>query len=266
MFLKVSKFINGSLKNIIIQGGRAKWGWSRMAVCLDNLVGKRFWGPKDGFGKGIIFSDRSFIKARARVNEKEEVYQGQRNAIRGSLARSYSVKAPKRSWRHAVLIMRNSVSSSWKDIEHGLARELNSHHTVNPIAVDRAMTWSSIEVDKKGLEELGLYIILGVGEVCFERWTPDNQLSNSKIVYQNEWVGIQGLPINLWNFHVFKVIGQKIGGLLDVASCTANLSFLPYAIVQLRGNKGGFIQENLEIFCWGKKINIRFFLLNGRTT
>ena len=91
------------------------------------------------------------------------------------------------------------------------------------------------------MEDLGLFRIPGVGEVCFEKWTLDNQLTNSRIVCNSGWVGIQGLPINLWNFHAFNVIGQKSGGLMDVASCTVDLSFLSYAIVRLRGNKSGFI-------------------------
>ena len=47
---------------------------------------------------------------------------------------------------------------------------------------------------------------------------------------------------------------------MDLATCTVDLSFLPYAIVQLRGNKGGFIQINLEIFCWGKELGYDSFL------
>ena len=53
---------------------------------------------------------------------------------------------------------------------------------------------------------------------------------------------------------------------MDLASCTTDLSFLPYTIVQLRGNQGGFIQDKLEIFCWGKRIKIKFFPLNGRAS
>ena len=129
VFLKFSKLINDSLKNIIIPGGRAKWGWTRMAVCLDNLVGKRFWGSKGGFRKGVNYGDRLFIKARMQYTSFGNM--SKRNAVRGSLAGSHSVKVPKRSWRDAVLIMRNSVSSSWKAIEHSLARELNTHNVVN---------------------------------------------------------------------------------------------------------------------------------------
>ena len=35
-----------------------------MVVCLDNLVGKRFWGSKGGFRKGVNYDASSFIQAR----------------------------------------------------------------------------------------------------------------------------------------------------------------------------------------------------------
>ena len=64
VFLNVSKLINGILKNIIIPGGKDKWGWTRMDGCLDNLVGKRFWGSKGGFTKGFKFGATPFSKYR----------------------------------------------------------------------------------------------------------------------------------------------------------------------------------------------------------
>ena len=103
VFLKFSKLINDSLKNIIIPGGRAKWGWTRMAVCLDNLVGKRFWGSKGGFRKGVYHGVRSIIKPQmyfARNNGKEEMHQGiyssvnkcKWSTVRRSLPGSHSFK------------------------------------------------------------------------------------------------------------------------------------------------------------------------------
>ena len=53
-FLKVAKLANGGLQNIIILGGNHKWGWKRMELCLDNLVGKRFWRPKSDRFQGVL--------------------------------------------------------------------------------------------------------------------------------------------------------------------------------------------------------------------
>lgn len=48
LLMKIVKLSKGSLKNIIIPGGNLRWGWRKMADCLDNLVEKRFWRSKGG--------------------------------------------------------------------------------------------------------------------------------------------------------------------------------------------------------------------------
>lgn len=63
---------------------------------------------------------------------------------------------------------------------------------------------------------------------------------------------------------MFNVIGQKCGGLLDIAKCTTDFTFMNYAIVRFRGNIGGCTQEQIDIHCWGTKITIRTFSLKER--
>ena len=104
------------------------------------------------------------------------------------------------------------------------------------------------------MEILGRLFIPQVGEVKLVRWSPDSQLNNTKIVCRNSWLGIEGLPFNMWNKHVFKVIGRKCGGLLDIARCTEDFTCLTQAVLKLKGKEGGFIDERMEIYCWGKKI------------
>ena len=110
VFLKFSKLVNDSLKNIIVLGGSSKWGWTRMAVCLDNLVGKRFWGSKGGFRKGVNYDASSFIQARKLGRNMQEFTKilmsikgcsldskRKRCDARGSLAGLHSVNVPKRN-------------------------------------------------------------------------------------------------------------------------------------------------------------------------
>ena len=42
------------------------------------------------------------------------------------------------------------------------------------------------------------------------------------------------------------------------------MKYLNHARLQLKGNHQGFIPETLEIFCWGKKIQIKLFALSER--
>ena len=140
----------------------------------------------------------------------------------------------------------------WRNIQFGLSRLLKFHHDISPLVADGVVRWSISKEDKRRMEEMGLCTILDVGKVRFERWHPNTQFNDTKIECRNSWIGIEGLPINMWNVHGFKVIGQKCDELLDIARSTTKLTFLSHARVQRNGNKGGFIQEKMELFCWGK--------------
>ena len=46
-----------------------------------------------------------------------------------------------------------------------LIKKKKIHHDVNPFVADRAIIWSNSVEDKSRLEDMGLFIIPGVGEV-----------------------------------------------------------------------------------------------------
>ena len=60
------------------------------------------------------------------------------------------------------------------------------------------------------------------------------------------------------------MIGRKCGGLLDIARCTLDLTCLTHAEIKLKGKEGGLIKEKMEIFYWGKRVQIKFFHLINR--
>ena len=261
VFLKFTKLFNGTLRNIILPAGRFKWGCRRMKVYLDNLVGKRFWAPKgSSFQEGHHSEKTSSLnrKCHQRASNNGEKIQRSWRDVVGSRAEKHQDNLNKRNWRVAVLVFRFNISVSWSSIKVGLTKMLNVYHELSPLAADRAVLWCVNEIDRIKMENLGRFFIPDAGEVKFTRWNTKSQLNNSKIVCRNSWLGIEGVPLNLWNKHVFKVIGQKCGGLLDIARCTEELNCLTQAVVKLKGESGGFIKERMEIFCWGKKMMIKF--------
>ena len=135
---------------------------------------------------------------------------------------------------------------------------------LSPFVADRAILWSNCEENKIKLEEMGMCNIPRVDDVHFQRWSPENQFRNMKTACTNSWIGIEGLPINYWNIQVFKEIGQKCGGLMDVARCTFDFTFLSFAINRLRGKKDGFIPEYMEIDCLGIKVKIKLVSFRER--
>lgn len=116
----------------------------------------------------------------------------------------------------------------------GLTKLLKADHDLTPLAADRAVLWCDNELDRIKTEKLGCCFLPGVREVKLQRWNPQSQLNNSKIVCRNSWLGIEGLPLNMWNKHVFKVIGSKCGGLLDIARCTAELTCLTQVVIKIK--------------------------------
>ena len=141
--MKFSKLVNGNLKSIIIPGGSSKWGWKRMADCLDNLVGKRFWTTKGVFRKIVNCGEYLSTNGRrqnGRVRESYGLFQrkygyedkSNLRAPRGPAAGVHTDNSFKRNWRVAVILVRFRASLSWRAIEHGLDRELKIHHDVNP--------------------------------------------------------------------------------------------------------------------------------------
>ena len=52
---------------------------------------------------------------------------------------------------------------------------------------------------------------------------------------------------------MFKIIGQKCGGLLDIARSTKELSFLSYTRVKMRGLMEASFRKRWRFFAGGKK-------------
>ena len=97
-----------------------------------------------------------------------------------------------------------------------------------------------------------------------ERWSPESLFNNTKIFCRQSWIGVEGLPLNLWNEKIFRIIGNKCGGLLDVAKSTLQMSCLSHAQLKVKGNEGGFARERLLLSCWGKRTQLKLFSLNTR--
>lgn len=140
----------------------------------------------------------------------------------------------------------------------------NIQQEIIPFSVDKAVVWTDCEEEKRRLEEIGVRTIPGVGKVRIERWSPNSQFKNTKIEYRQSWIGVEGLPLNLWNENIFRLIGRKCRGLLDIARSTSQMTCLSHAQLKMQGNEGGFIQETLELSCWGKRIQVKLFSLNTR--
>lgn len=234
-------------------------------VCLDNLVGKRFRSPKGGSLQGRFYTSKSFARVKGSalgVSKSWGKPPSKWRKVTRVKAEDHKASVNKKNWRVAVLVFKFSAFLSWCHIQEGLNKTFNGHRFLTPLAADRVVLWCLDEEDKRRMEKMGFCVIPDVGEVKFVRWNPDSQLTNLLIACSDSWIGIEGLPLNLWNQHVFNVLGSKCGGLLEISRSTVDLTCLTHAEVKLKGLAGGFIQESMDIFCWGKRVKIKFFPLN----
>ncbi|KAF4383630.1 hypothetical protein F8388_014130 [Cannabis sativa] len=117
-------------------------------------------------------------------------------------------RAQIRNWELATILFRDNSHASWSVIFYNLSREL------------------------------------GRKLVCpFHPWSWESQKENIKVECRDSWIGIQGLPLNLWHMKIFRKIGDCCGGLLDVDKDTAEASMLSHMRLQLRGDDSGFVPE-----------------------
>ena len=86
-------------------------------------------------------------------------------------------------------------------------------------------------------------------------------LDNLQIHVNQSWIGREGLPINVWNIHVFKTIGKSLGGLLDVVPETRTFRFLKFARIKVEGLEGGFMDLIMEILCQDLRVSIGIFAI-----
>ena len=73
--------------------------------------------------------------------------------------------------------------------------------------------------------------------------------NHTQIAVNYSWIGLEGIPLNLWNIHVFKIIGEVCGGLLEVAEETLNKSFLRFAKLKVKGPANGLMNPLMELPC-----------------
>lgn len=132
---------------------------------------------------------------------------------------------------------------------------------VVPIATDRAVVWCKNEAGRISLltEQTMFYRRNTIARMepssIYAHW------DHVKIKARNSWIGIEGLPRNLWNIHAFKVIGEACRGLLEVAKEALDHSFLLFTKIKIRGLKEGLTPHVLEVCCQGERIHLGLFNL-----
>lgn len=99
-----------------------------------------------------------------------------------------------------------------------------------------------------------------------EPWSLFSHWEHVQIEARNSWIGIKGLPLNLWNYHAFKIRGEACEDLLEIAKDTLDQSFLLFAKIKVRGFKACLMPPILEVPCLGEMIHLGLFNLENNQT
>ena len=162
-----------------------------------------------------------------------------------------------------MVVYCNTVHLSWVEISKRVKVKLRRVVEVASLAADRAIIWCQNEEEISSLLSDPFQFSNGKDQVRLERWNPFAHWDNLQIHVNHNWIGIEGLLINMWNIHIFKIIGKSLRGLLEVAPKTRTLKFLKYAKIKGGGLEGGFMDPILEILCQGLRVSLGIFSISN---
>ena len=190
-------------------------------------------------------------KAKSVVQKKEE-FDSHKQGWQGNEQQA-------RDWKTALVAYRNTIHLSWGEIRKWVEIKIRRAVGVVSLAADRAIIWCQNEEEISSILSNPLQFSNGKNHVKLERWNQLAHWDSLQIHVKQSWIGIEGLPINMWNFHVFKIIGKSLGGILEVAPETRTLNFLKYAKIKVGGLEEGFMDPIIEILCQGLRVLLGIF-------
>ncbi|KAF4363726.1 hypothetical protein G4B88_000955 [Cannabis sativa] len=173
-------------------------------------------------------------------------------------------KKGEKDWKKAIIMLRDNSRLSWSCIFCNLSRELGRKLLVSQMFDDRVIIWCEDETEMERFLRKGNWNIPGTGDtrVFFKRWSMEEQIRDIKIECRGSWIGVKGIPLNVWNMKFLRKIGALCGGLLDVEKATAEMNFLHHVRIKLEGDSNGFVPESLKLDFEKSVFKLELFKLN----
>ena len=109
------------------------------------------------------------------------------------------------------MVNRNTMHLSWGEIRKRVEFKLRRAVGVVSLAADRAIMWCQDEDEISSFLSNPLQFTNGKNHVRLKRWNLFAHWDDLQIHVNQSWIDIEGLPINMWNIHLFKIIGKSLG-------------------------------------------------------
>ena len=197
-FLRIEKLHEGKLRSIIVPKGFQSNGWRDLRRCILSILGK----------------DRSFVE---RSKEGKMLFEEK--------SQFFGPKGVQKNLRLAVVIYRSSSNETWEGIKDGLCRRLRRFVDLSVLHANRAILWCKDEIEKSEMLSSDFLKLNNVKSVKVVQWSHQQHWEDIVFQRKNFWVGIEGIPLNWWNIHAFKVIGAKLGGVVEIAKVLLTVVF-----------------------------------------
>ena len=94
---------------------------------------------------------------------------------------------------------------SWGEVCRKLESITKRKSEVSQGAADRAIFWCLEEQELKGLLLTPNQLSSNKTFIKMGRWRKEDHWLNLQIEVRHSWIGIEGIPLIMWNVHVFKI-------------------------------------------------------------
>ena len=235
-FLRINKLFCGKLSSIVVPSGNGRSGWRDLNRSLMSMLGREL-------------TDVNGRSDSTKLYEKNIQLEGP--------------KAAQKNWRLAVVVYRNSIEVTWEEIKEGFCSKLGRQVELSALLANRAILWCRDEARKRTLPHYDFCTLHNSIPVKVVNWSEKEHREDIVFEGKNSWAGIEGIPLNWWNIHVLKVIGAKLGGLLEIDKETTAFSVLNFAKIRAKGFTYGFLPSVLELPRGSDTIMLGAFPLDG---
>ncbi|KAI3880013.1 hypothetical protein MKX03_007941 [Papaver bracteatum] len=147
------------------------------------------------------------------------------------LAKPLSDKGLKSLWNRTLVveIASSGVEFDWKDVGKWVMNKFgwNLGLELQPIDECRAVFTVNSFTDFSRVRKFGNWKVEDVDIRIFPWFAGVNAIHKpDSLNIKKQWIGVKGVPFNMWDFNTFKIIGDKFGGLIDISaeSSMADLS------------------------------------------
>lgn len=250
--LRILKVAQGVGRMILIPEGHRRNGWRVFARILRSILGR--WSANQSYlqrnaevPKEVNYEVNYAEAVKAQKNHRmTEVPAQKGQPARGPVHSTSNSSFPKRT-SLAAAVRRFNGYDSWERIFEAIRGSTKGDLFLSSFSGNKSILWCKDQQTKNEVLKNSIIFIKRRNVAVVSDWIESDQWEGNLLRVKNEWIGIEGLPFDLWNIHALKTIGNLCGGIIKVAQETLDLSDTRFAKIQVKGRKDELLSPLLEL-------------------